>query len=510
MTDASSDAANDKRLILAAIFLVAITIPISFTGPAVAIPAIGRALGGGVTALSWVVNAFMLAIGSTMMLGGALADQFGRKKMFKLGLTAFTAASLAIGFSPNVLTLDLLRGLQGGGGAIAISAGFAALAQEYEGPARTRALGLIGSGFGIGIAFGPLIAGALIGSLGWRALFFASAAVGGAVLAVGAPRLRESRDPGATGIDRLGAASFTGALVALTFGIIEGPERGWSDPLVIVLLGLAALLLAAFIVIENNQKRPMLDLSLFRYPRFVGVQALPIAVAYSFVVPLILLPVRFIRVEGLDEFQTGLMLLPISAPVAIVPFIAGHIARWIPSGILAGIGLVFSGLGIVWLSMIAPGATPLAFAPPLLLIGVGAGFPWGLMDDLAISVVPTERAGMATGIFGTMRVAGETIAIALIGAALAGFVGGALGPSAPTADAGALALVVAGGAFDEAARLAPALPRAAFSEAYGAAFHTTLLICATITFAAAIVAFAALRKRHYALDDEPCLREAEA
>jgi MFS family permease len=509
MTRPSSSMARDKLLILAAIFLVAVTIPISFSGPAVAIPAIGRALGGSVATLGWIVNAFMLGLGSTIMLGGALADQFGRKRMFKLGIIAFTAASSAIGLAPNVAVLDLLRGLQGIGGAIAISAGFAALAQEYEGAARTRALGLIGSGFGIGLAFGPLIAGALIGGFGWQALFFASGAAGIAVLVVGVPRLRETRDPGAAGIDALGAASFTGALVALTFGIIQGPQQGWRHPLVIVLVGSAALLLVAFVIIERRQKRPMLDLSLFRYPRFIGAQALPIAVAFSFVVPLILLPIRFIRVEGLNEFQAGLLLLPISAPVVVVPFLAAHLARWIPSGILAGAGLVASSFGIVWLSMIAPGAAPLAFAPPLLLVGIGAGFPWGLMDDLAISVVPTERAGMATGIFSTMRVAGETIAIALVGATLAGFVGNVLEPLAPSADTDAVALAVANGAFDVAARLAPAVPIAAFTQAYGAAFHATLTICAIITFAGALVVFTALRKRSDATD-KPQLSQMQA
>jgi MFS family permease len=509
MTHFPSSTARDKRLILAAIFLVAVTIPISFSGPAVAIPAIGSALGGSVTSLNWIVNGFMLGLGSTIMLGGALADQFGRKRMFKAGIIAFTAASLAIGLAPDVLALDWLRGAQGVGGAIAISAGFAALAREYEGLARTRALGLIGSGFGIGLAFGPLIAGALIGAFGWQALFFASAAAGIAVLAVGVPRLRESRDPGAAGIDVWRAASFAGALIALTFGIIQGPQHGWRQPLVIVLIGLAALLLVAFIVIERLQQRPMLELSLFRYPRFVGAQALPIAVAFSFVVPLILLPIRFIRIEGLDAFQAGLLLLPISAPVAIVPFLAAHMARWIPSGVLAAAGLIASSLGILWLSMIAPGTAPLAFAPPLLLVGIGAGFPWGLMDDLAISVVPTERAGMATGIFSTMRVAGETIAIALVGATLAGFVGNALGPLAPSADANAVALAVAGGAFDEAARLAPAVPLAAFAQAYGAAFHATLMICAIVTFAGALVVLAALRKRLAAVD-KPQLCQAPA
>ncbi len=493
MTDASSDAARKKAFILASIFLVAVTIPISFTGPAVAIPAIGADLGGSVTALNWIVSGFMLAIGSTVMLGGALADQYGRKRMFILGMSGFTIASFAIGFVPSVLVLDLLRGVQGVAGAIALSAGFASLAQEFEGPARTRALGLIGSGFGIGIAFGPIIAGVLIASLGWRAIFFATAAAGVLILAVAAPRLCESRDPGATGIDGLGAASFTAMLVALIFAIMEGPVLGFGHPLVIGLFGAAGLLLIGFITVERLASRPMLDLTLFTYGRFVGIQALPVAVAYSFVVPLFLLPIRFVRVEGMSELGAGMMLLPLSAPIAIVPFIAANLARVVPAGLLASGGLLLSAAGIVWLATIAPGAAPMAFVPPLLLVGIGAGMPWGLMDDLAISVVPTERAGMATGIFGTMRVAGETVAIAVIGAVMAGFVGNVL-PGSGAAIEG-LSLAVANGAFDEAARIAPGVSTAGFALAYGAAFRSTMLIVGAITFAAAVITFLALVRR---------------
>ncbi|MBN9434114.1 MAG: MFS transporter [Bosea sp.] len=494
MTDASPDAARKKSLVLAAIFLVAVTIPISFTGPAVAIPAIGADLGGSVAALTWIVSGFMLAVGSSVMLGGALADQYGRKRMFKIGMTGFTLASLAIGFAPSVLVLDLLRGVQGISGAIALSAGFAALAQEFEGPARTRALGLIGSGFGIGIAFGPIIAGGLIATLGWRAIFFATAAAGVLILAVGAPRLSETRDPDATRIDALGAASFTAMLVSLIFAISEGPSFGWDHPLVIALFAAAAVLFVAFVTIERLVARPMLDLSLFTYARFVGIQALPVAVAYSFVVPLFLLPIRFVRVEGMSELQAGLMLLPLSAPIAIVPFLAAHLARRIPAGLLASGGLLVSAAGIVWLAAIPPGASPLAFMAPLALAGIGAGIPWGLMDDLAISVVPKERAGMATGIFGTMRVAGETVAIAVVGAVLAAFVADAL-PGGAGAAMDQLALAVASGSFDEAARMAPSLPAGAFAAAYGTAFRLTMLIAGGITFAAAVVTFVALVPR---------------
>lgn len=509
MTDASPQAAAGRHLVLAAVFLVAVTMPLSFTGPAVATPAIGRDLGGDLSQLVWIVNGFMLAFGSTIMLGGALADQFGRKRMFRIGAISFTVTSFAVGLAPNVLVLDLLRALQGIAAALTISAGFAAVAQDYEGPARTRALGLLGTGFGIGIAFGPIIAGALIESLNWRALFFATALAGLVILVAGVPRMRETRDPGATGIDHWGAASFTAMLVTLIFGIMLGPDHGWAHPLVLTLLAGAVILMAGFIAIEFLQTRPMLDLSLFRYARFVSVQALPVAVAYSFIVPFILLPARFIRIERMGELEVGLMLLPLSLPIATIPFIAANLARWIPSGILAGLGLIVAGTGVLLLALVPIGSPAMAFVLPLVLIGAGAALPWGLMDDLAISVVPTERAGMATGIFGTMRVAGETVAIALVGALMTVFVASGLGAELAGSPAGA-ANAIAGGDLDAAATLAPSIARVAAAEAYGAAFRATMLVCAAITFVAALVTLVTLRSRRPKPAAEPIMLEIGA
>ena len=495
MIETSIAARRSKALILAAVFLVAVVIPICVTGPAVAIPAMAAAIGGSAGAYAWVMNGFLLGVGSTVMLGGTLADQYGRKRVFLIGLLGFCLLSFAIAAAHSILLIDLLRGLQGVAGALTMSAAFAALAQEFEGSARTRALGLIGSGFGIGIAFGPVIAGVIVGIAGWRTFFLACAAIGLVVLVVGVPRLRETRDPGATGIDIPGAASFTATLLTLNAGLVLGPEYGWTDGRVLGLLFGAAALLLTFIIVERRHRRPMLDLSLFSNPRFVGAQALPVGVAYSFVIPFFLLPVRFIRIEGMSEFTTGLMLLPLSAPVALVPFTAAHLTRWIPNGMLAAGGLFISGLGIVWLAAIPIGASPAAFVAPLLVAGIGAGLPWGLMDDLAISIVPKERAGMATGIFSTMRVAGEAIALAIVGAVIAGYAAAVIGPAVTPAMAGPVSVAVANGSFAEAQALAPDLGRAALVDAYGRALATTFMLCGIVSMLASAIGLLALGRR---------------
>ncbi|HWW04573.1 MFS transporter [Collimonas sp.] len=493
----SSDAKN-KTIILAAVCLAGLMMPLSFTGPAVATPAIARELHGSPIALAWVVNAFVLAFGSCVMAAGTLADQLGRKRIFRAGVVGFTLLSLITALAPNLLLLDLLRGAQGVAAALAMAGGAASLAQEFEGAARTRAFSLLGTTFGVGLAFGPIWSGFLIEALGWRAIFFTGALIGMLVLVFGLPRMHETRDPHARGIDWWGTLSFTAALSLLIFGITLAPQSGWASVPVLALLLSAAALLLAFIWIELHQERPMLELSLFLYPRFIGVQLLPLATAVCFVVLLIVLPIGFIGVEGYSEIQAGMMMIPLSAPMAIVPFVAGVLARHVSSGLLSALGLVTAALGLLWLAAIPLGQQSMAVIWPMLLIGVGTGLPWGLMDDLSISVVPKERAGMATGIFSTMRLAGEAIALAAVGATLMALMQSGLRQQGALADTtiAAIANDMAAGDFSHATTLAPQADLAMLTAVYADAFHTTLYVLAGLTIVAALISFAMLRAPH--------------
>ena len=189
--------ASNDLAVLCAVLLAAFSMPLSFTGPAVATPAIGDALAGSPIALKWITNAFMLAFGSTLMAAGALADMFGRKRVFILGVIGFSLTSLALSFAPNLLVLDVLRALQGIAGSAAFAGGAAALAQVFEGPARTRAFSLLGTTFGAGLAFGPLLSGYLIEKLGWRSVFLTVTVITICAFIVGSRWMQESRDPDA-------------------------------------------------------------------------------------------------------------------------------------------------------------------------------------------------------------------------------------------------------------------------------------------------------------------------
>ncbi len=254
--------------------------------------------------------------------------------------------------------------------------------------------------------------------------------------------------------------------------MLQAPESGWSDPLVAAALAGAALLFAAFIVIEQRVARPMLDLSLFRYPRFVGVQLLAAAPAYAFVVLLILLPVRFVGIEGMSEVAAGRLMIALSAPLLILPIAAGLLTRWFAPAAICGAGLMIAAGGLFWLSQMPMGGNALAL--PMLVIGIGISLPWGLMDALAVSVVPTERAGMATGIFSTTRVAGEGVALALVSAVLSALTASQLAAAgATTPTSGAAQRLVTG----DLAGAASALPNAVamLVPSYGNAFAMLLL-----------------------------------
>ena len=495
MTDTTltgASTATRKLLVLLAVCLAAASMPLAFTGPAVGLTAIGRTLGGSPVALNWVTNAFMLAFGSSLMAAGSLADGYGRKRLFLIGLAGFAVFSLALAVAPDIVWFDLLRAAQGAAAAVAFSGGMAALAQDFDGPSRLKAFSFVGTSFGVGLAFGPVAAGAIIGAFGWPAIFLLITGMALLAFSLGALVLRESRDPQSRGLDWPGALSFTAGLALFTFGVLEAPERGWSNPVVAGLLLAGLAIFALFCVIETRVGRPMLDLSLFRYPRFVGVQLLAAAPAYGFVVLLILLPVRFVGVEGMSEVMAGRMMIALSAPLLVLPVIAGFLTRWLTPAVICGTGLLVAATGLIWLSFVPAGGASLAVLAPMAVIGIGISLPWGLMDGLAVSVVPKERAGMATGIFSTTRVAGEGVALAIVSAVLSGLTASHLRDAGVGSSNAAQSLVT--GNMEAAATALPAIAHGVLIEAYAGAFATLLLVLAAITVLTALVIFLFLGK----------------
>ena len=497
MTSSSSGSLQ----VLFTVCLAAVILPLNFVSGAVATPAIARELGGSAQALSWITNSFMLTFGCFLMAAGALADELGRKKVFVSGVSLFALLSLLQAFSSSLLWIDLLRAAQGIAAAGALAGGAAALAQEFDGAARTRAFSLMGSSFGVGLAFGPFLAGVLIANFGWRSVFFSATVIAVLSLITGAGKMRETRNPQASGIDWPGTLSFTAMLALLTWALMEIPQSGLHSTRVLSLLGGAALLLALFVVVELRVKNPMLDLSLFRYIRFIGVQALPLATGFCFVVLLVVLPMLFIGVSGLSEERAGLMMMALSVPMLIVPLLAAWLTRWISAGVLCTSGLVIAAAGLGWLSQAVLAQDVTGMIAPMVVVGIGTGLPWGLMDGLSVSVVPKERAGMATGIFSTTRVAGEGISLAIVGAILsmlthnalaARFTGDAISPEAISQAAQRLAT----GNLTVAQQLITQASTAQLQQLYAVSLHPLLLCLMAITLFSALLVLLALRGKH--------------
>lgn len=479
---------------LLAACLTGILIPLCFTGPAVVLPSISQELGGTAVQLNWVVNGYILTYGSAMMAAGSLTDTYGRKRVWLVGLALFALVTFAIPLAPSVGWIDGLRLAQGLGGAAAFAGAMSSLAQTFHGPIRTRVFSLLGTTFGIGLAFGPLAAGWLVEIAGWRWVFLATALIGVAGFGLVWASATESRDPQATGLDWPGAISFTAALTLFTYGILLAPEDGWHSATVIGSLLAAVVLFVAFVRIEQRVARPMLDLSLFGRARFVGVQVLGASPAFFFVTLIVMLPGRFIGIEGLGALDAGKMMIALAAPLLVVPFLAALLSRWFTSGMLSGVGLLLVAVGLIWLGQVLAGGAGPALVVPLALIGIGIGLPWGLMDGMAVSVVEKERAGMATGIFNCVRVSADGIAIAVAGALLAFLIQtgllGTLGAAAPTVVIEA-ANRAALGDLAQASALVPG-ERALLLATYDHAFRWVLYVLAISSALTALLVFALL------------------
>ncbi|HDS1531212.1 TPA: MFS transporter [Stenotrophomonas maltophilia] len=485
MSVASAETAGSSRFgVVLAGCLTALTIPLSIASPAVGIPAIRDALGGSPAALSWIINAYLLTYGCTTLVAGGLADLHGRRRIWILGGALFALVTGLIPLMPDVAWINVLRLLQGMAASAAFAGAMASLAQVFDGQARARVFSLIGTTFGAGAAGGPLLAGGLIDALGWEWVFFLPALLAALTVPLVALSSAESGNAGSPRLDWLGAITFMLALGSLTYAMIVLPERGLLHPQTLVLLALSVVLLGGFIVVERSHRTPLLDLGLFRNRRFVGVQILAAAPAFSYVVLLVVLPAGFIGVEGLRPTEAGLAMAALSAPLLVVPLVAGYLLRWIPARTLCCVGLLIGALGLAWLAQVFP--FPSVRWMPMLVIGIGIGLPWGIMDGLAVSVVGKEQAGMAAGIFNAMRLAGDSIALALVGIMLSARIGGNM-----TLEAGAVARAavhrLSMGDLGGAVEALPGVSRTVLAQAYMEAVRGQLFVLAMATVLTAIV-----------------------
>jgi len=263
---------ENRRWTLFAVCVTTFMLLVDITIVNVALPSIQRSFGASLSGLEWVVDAYAITLAALILTAGALADRFGRRLLFCIGVSVFTAASFLCGIAWNIAALDVARALQAIGGAALFATALALIGAEYQGAERGRAIAVWGATVGLAVAAGPLLGGIITDSLGWRWIFFVNIPIGAFAIAAATRKLRESRDPNASHTDLAGLVCFSGSLFLIVYALLRGNTAGWASGQIITSLAAGLVLLALFVVVEVRQERPMLDVSLFRQPAFLGVQ----------------------------------------------------------------------------------------------------------------------------------------------------------------------------------------------------------------------------------------------
>jgi EmrB/QacA subfamily drug resistance transporter len=382
----------------------------------VALPDIQSQLGASFSDMQWVIDAYALTLASLLLTAGTLGDQLGRRNVFGFGLVLFCAASLACGLVPSPLALILARAAQGIGGSVMFALSLALIAQEFEGRERAKALGIWGATTGAAVAIGPLVGGVLVEHLGWEWIFFVNVPVGALALVVLFTRVRETRDPRAGRIDWGGTITFSGSLFALVLALVRGNEEGWGSGSILGLLAAAALLMAAFLVIERRVESPMFELSLFRKPAFIGADVAAFALSASMFAMFLYLTLYVQNVLGYSPLESGLIFLPVTVLSFFAAAASGNLTSRIPARFLLASGLGLVGTGLALMRGIDPGDDWTTLLAGFLFCGAGIGLTNPAIASSAIGVVAPARSGMASGINTTFRQVGIATGIAGLGA----------------------------------------------------------------------------------------------
>ncbi|WP_051823168.1 MFS transporter [Streptomyces sp. NRRL S-1448] len=493
---------------LAAITLGNFLLLVDVTIVSTALPRIADGLGASFSSLQWVMDIYALALAALLMVAGSAADLFGRRRLYVAGLALFALASLACGLAPGPGVLIAARAVQGVGAAAMFATNTPLLMASYQGRDRGVAFGVWGGTSGAAAAIGPVLGGLLTEYVDWRAIFLVNLPLTAVAAMITLRRVPESygdlprprTDPaGATRtlarIDWPGAASFTVCAGALTYGLIRGGERGWSEAGTLASLVVALLALAAFLVIERRVRRPLLDLGLMRRPSFATLLAAALLLQAAAFPYLMFVGLWVQNVLGLSPVQAGLAGTPMAVMSLLVGALGGrHLQRMRPQ-LPVGIGLLLTGAGALlhWALLGAAygSGTGLGFGsgsgfgsgfgfasgwavlvPGLVVSGVGIGMAMPVLVSAALGAAPPWRAGMASGAVNTFRQLGYALGIAVLGTVFSDALHGVRGSAAH-----------------------PAVSRQAVNAAYVSGLRDIAMISGLVAVAAGLLVLAVVRQR---------------
>jgi EmrB/QacA subfamily drug resistance transporter len=421
-----------RRLVLAICCLSLFLVGMDATIINVALPAIGRDFRAPVSGLQWTIDAYIIVIAAFLMLSGSAGDRLGRRRVFQAGLAIFAAGSLACSLAPGLGWLIAFRALQAVGGSMLNPVAMSIVTNTFTEPGeRARAIGAWGSVFGLSLALGPVVGGALVDSVGWRGVFWVNVPVGIAAIILTAVFVPESKAGTYRRPDPLGQGLVMALLLALSYGIIEGPGRGWDSAPIIACFAVAAAALALFGWHERRTAQPLVDLRFFRSLPFSGAALMAITGMGAFAGFLFLITLYLQDTRGYRPLEAGLFLVPMALVMACCAPLAGRViaARGARLPLLiAGTGLTAGGVMLAFLTASSPAWYVLAACA---VFGVGAGWVNPPITNSAVSGMPRSQAGVASGIASTSRQVGSCLGVAVTGSVLAaGLHGGLSGAAA--------------------------------------------------------------------------------
>jgi EmrB/QacA subfamily drug resistance transporter len=413
----SLDTTQAKNLALALLAVTQFVIVIDGSIVNIALPAIGSHLHFSRVDLSWVVNAYVLTFGGFLLLGGRLADLLGRRRMFMLGLIAFSLASLAGGLAQSEGWLLAARALQGMAAAVVSPAALSILTATFsDGAERNRALGIWGAVLGAGGSFGVLLGGVLVSGLSWRWVLFVNVPIGLAAAALAPRLLLESRaDNGANGFDLPGAVTVTAGLSLLVYAVVDAVTAGWGSSATLLRLGGAVLLLAAFVVIELRQRHPLVPFSIFRLRTLRGANLVNIIIGLSILSLFYFITLYLQDVLHYSAIKTGVSYLPLGIGLFISAAVAGRLVTRIGFKLTLIAGLLITAGGLLWFSQAPTHGSFLAnVLGPSTLAGIGLGLEFVPVTIAGMAGTEPHEAGLASGLINMTQQIGGALGVAIL------------------------------------------------------------------------------------------------
>lgn len=411
---------GQRKLVLTICSMSLFIVGIDITIVNVALPTIQRSFHASVSDLQWTIDAYTLVIASLLVLSGSLADRFGRRKIFQIGLSVFVLGSLLCSVAPGLGWLVAFRGVQAVGGSMLNPVALSIIVNTFADPKqRARAMGVWGSVVGLSLALGPILGGLLVTEIGWRSIFWINVPVGMAAIVLTQQFVPESKAERARHVDAFGQVLVAVFFGSLTYGIIEGPSFGWGSSLILSLFIVSALSVAALIVVELRRLEPLLDVRFFRSVPFSGANTIAFAAfgalgGFLFINTLYLQDVRHYSALG-----AGLLTVPMALTLFIFARISGRLlAMRGPRLPLALAGLPLAA-GALLLARSTTHTSVLYLIACYLIFGVGCGLVNAPISNTAMSGMPLDQSGVAGAVASTSRQVGSSLGVAVTGSIIA-------------------------------------------------------------------------------------------